>query len=98
MKEYWSKNTHGKLQDFIISLLEKISMVLVDEFSDCLAEFLPRLLETVYSKNIRSIKVLHAWRLFGTALDTHLHLVLPATVFLFPILVLPSIGGTIDAS
>lgn len=80
MKEYWAKNTHGKIQDFIISLLEKISMVLVDEFSDCLSEFLPRLLETVYTKSVRSLKVLHAFRLFGTALDSHLHLVVPATV------------------
>eukprot|EP01127_Copromyxa_protea_P022122 TRINITY_DN7809_c0_g1_i1.p1 TRINITY_DN7809_c0_g1~~TRINITY_DN7809_c0_g1_i1.p1 ORF type:complete len:2505 (+),score=361.67 TRINITY_DN7809_c0_g1_i1:42-7556(+) len=88
MKEYWNKSAHGKLQDFIISLLEKISMVLVDEFADCLSQFLPKLLETIYTKHTRSVKVLHAFRLFGTALDCHLHLVVPATVEL----VIPSDG------
>lgn len=79
MERYWSQ---PDLQEIIISLLQTIAVVTTCEFSLCFNRFLPKILAVLNASSPPNIiiKVLQALLLFGTTIDPHLHLLVPAIV------------------
>uniref|UniRef100_A0A6B2KWQ4 non-specific serine/threonine protein kinase n=1 Tax=Arcella intermedia TaxID=1963864 RepID=A0A6B2KWQ4_9EUKA len=80
MEQYWD---YESLQDKIVGLLEEISRVLIDEFTPCLHKFLPKMLSVLKNKGTHSGPIMHALRVFGTAVDPYLYTIVPAIVGLF---------------
>lgn len=64
-------------------MLEEICFVLGDEFAGPLRRFMPRILAVLSLKNSHSMRICRSFRIFGTNLDDHLHLIVPLVVALF---------------
>ena len=81
--EYWDDSQ--LLNEQILSLVEKISLALKDEFKIYLPDLVPPLLNVIQSdrsdSRLPTLKVLHALETFGPNLDDYLHLTLPAVVW-----------------
>jgi FKBP12-rapamycin complex-associated protein len=85
IKEFWTKSPglHGTM----LSLIESIARALEGEFKIHLAELLPLMfavLETDYSpKRGPTLRVLHAFLVFGSSAEEFMHLIVPAMVRMF---------------
>jgi FKBP12-rapamycin complex-associated protein len=79
---YW--NTQSYLIEQILLLVERICMAMREEFKVYLPGLLPLMLSTLHSdkstNRIHTIKVLHAFQIFGTNLADYLHLIIPCIV------------------
>eukprot|EP01135_Chromosphaera_perkinsii_P003113 Nk52_evm2s236 gene=Nk52_evmTU2s236 len=80
-------NVKDPIQIIIISLMESISVALGAEFKPKLEDLLPIILQ-IFSfddtpRRTSTVKVLHAFEVFGQNLDDYLHLIIPPVVKLF---------------
>ena len=80
-------NVKDPIQIIIISLMESISVALGAEFKPKLEELLPIILRVFMfdesPRRTNTLKVFHAFEVFGQNLDDYLHLIIPPVVKLF---------------
>ncbi|KAI7861526.1 armadillo-type protein [Spinellus fusiger] len=83
--DYWTPPS--TLQVTIISLIEAIAKALDGELKIYLPRLLPHMLQIfdndISEKRLSTIKVLHAFVVFGSNIEEYMHLVIPAVVKFF---------------
>lgn len=81
IRDYWNQTSNS---GSVVYLIEEISVALGDEFRPHITELLPLLLQILHNDNDPNrdptVKVLHAFSVFGTNLDDFLHLVIPNVI------------------
>lgn len=79
--EYWEI---PRLTAHLVQLIEEISCALNDEFKQCVPLVIPKMLQVLHrdaSSNFQAtIRILHAFDVFGETIDNYLHLIIPAVV------------------
>lgn len=86
VQEMWNPNS--SIQLTIVTLVEAVAKALEGEFKTYVPILLPNMLqaldgEVTQSRQPTMIRILHAFWIFGNAIDEYLHLVIPVVVKVF---------------